>query len=736
MLKLKCSCREMMELTIIVTVKQNSQFLYRTLMNLKDLSNRRNYSTEVICILNHDDVKSNHLAKKASTFIKNLKIVKSNKFDFWQTKNSLAKKAKGKYLLFIDSGNFLSSNFIKELEKQIKNDKKSADKTIFVPEVKIFFGNQLFMERNLSTDDYRFFKSIFLFENPWGNNFIIRKEDFCRILFSKPDFENKLNPHVLSFYCDCIDSGYKIKTISQTVSFIRTTDYDDPEQRFTLPDKSIFDKKATNFGDESQSLKHEIPQKERQVQRQRFLPYKKVNEFFHKISKEDDNRNILKRIFSAMFPQLYLKLYIIKKKFTKSTDEIKYPDWLVHEWKKVNILEPELFPPSYNIQEKQITINQNLDSYLEKVLSSFPKKIDYLFFCPWLKIGGADKVALNLMNALKEISPNKSIGVITTENVNSELLDKLPANIHYFDFGNSFLDLTTYEREALFLRAIIQIKPQKIININSHKLFSLLLQYSKTISSFSEIFCFAFCVYITKDGQIRGFAVEHIPLIVDNVKMVITDNKHIIDYLCKNFGLDANKFQVIYSPVSTENFMYRKIKRGEPIDILWSSRIDDQKLPYVLESIIRESQGSNYRFHIHGSQEINYSYDMNRFKKYKNVFVYGSYKNGLASIDHANYDIFLYTSKFDGMPNVLLEALSLGLPVVASDTGGINEIIKDGKTGFLVKDIYNPKEYLEKINKLANKYSILKEIELNSKRAIEKQHSWDSYLKEVKKVFI
>ena len=37
----------------------------------------------------------------------------------------------------------------------------------------------------------------------------------------------------------------------------------------------------------------------------------------------------------------------------------------------------------------------------------------------------------------------------------------------------------------------------------------------------------------------------------------------------------------------------------------------------------------------------------------------------------------------DGIPNVIMEALSLGMPVIATDVCGIGEVIRDGETGFL-----------------------------------------------------
>lgn len=48
-------------------------------------------------------------------------------------------------------------------------------------------------------------------------------------------------------------------------------------------------------------------------------------------------------------------------------------------------------------------------------------------------------------------------------------------------------------------------------------------------------------------------------------------------------------------------------------------------------------------------------------------------------------DIFVLTSLSEGMPAVILEAMGCGLPVVASDVGGNNELVEEGVNGYLFK---------------------------------------------------
>ena len=49
-------------------------------------------------------------------------------------------------------------------------------------------------------------------------------------------------------------------------------------------------------------------------------------------------------------------------------------------------------------------------------------------------------------------------------------------------------------------------------------------------------------------------------------------------------------------------------------------------------------------------------------------------------------DVLLLTSRMEGLPNVLLEAQSFGIPIVAPDVGGCVETIERGVTGFVVEN--------------------------------------------------
>lgn len=88
----------------------------------------------------------------------------------------------------------------------------------------------------------------------------------------------------------------------------------------------------------------------------------------------------------------------------------------------------------------------------------------------------------------------------------------------------------------------------------------------------------------------------------------------------------------------------------------------------------------------------------------------------------------------EGLPTVILEAMGAGIPVIASDVGGIKDVIKDGINGFLVP----PKN----IEVLANRILFLIENkELREKFRIEgintaKEYEWDKIANFYKNLFL
>lgn len=85
-----------------------------------------------------------------------------------------------------------------------------------------------------------------------------------------------------------------------------------------------------------------------------------------------------------------------------------------------------------------------------------------------------------------------------------------------------------------------------------------------------------------------------------------------------------------------------------------------------------------------------------------------------------NSNLFVHSSKFEGLPTVLIEAMILERPIIATDCPtGPKEILENGKSGILVS-IGNKKELAEKIEKILLNQNFKNEIVENSKKNIKR----------------
>jgi glycosyltransferase involved in cell wall biosynthesis len=104
-------------------------------------------------------------------------------------------------------------------------------------------------------------------------------------------------------------------------------------------------------------------------------------------------------------------------------------------------------------------------------------------------------------------------------------------------------------------------------------------------------------------------------------------------------------------------------------------------------------------------------------------------------------DLFALTSLQEGMPLAILEAMSAGCPVVATEVGGIPEVVRDGITGLLVPP-GDADALAEAILKILTDPERAKELAARGQRLVEHEYStqawarrWEAlYLRELGRV--
>lgn len=96
----------------------------------------------------------------------------------------------------------------------------------------------------------------------------------------------------------------------------------------------------------------------------------------------------------------------------------------------------------------------------------------------------------------------------------------------------------------------------------------------------------------------------------------------------------------------------------------------------------------------------------------------------------AKSSIYLFPSKFEGFPLVLLECMSVGVPCVAYDCPfGPSEIIRNGEDGF-VTEYMNPQRFIDKILVLIENDELRKEMGVKAREHIISSYNMDDIMKQ------
>ncbi|GJQ64317.1 MAG: hypothetical protein SCALA702_33700 [Melioribacteraceae bacterium] len=96
--------------------------------------------------------------------------------------------------------------------------------------------------------------------------------------------------------------------------------------------------------------------------------------------------------------------------------------------------------------------------------------------------------------------------------------------------------------------------------------------------------------------------------------------------------------------------------------------------------------------------------------------------------------IYFFPSYTEGMPNSVLEAMAVGLPVVGRPVGGLIDILEDGKTGFAT-DSKSPEVFAELFEKLIAKPDLCKSIAINNHRTAKEKFILSKVIERIESIY-
>ncbi|WP_419233761.1 N,N'-diacetylbacillosaminyl-diphospho-undecaprenol alpha-1,3-N-acetylgalactosaminyltransferase [Aliarcobacter cryaerophilus] len=168
--------------------------------------------------------------------------------------------------------------------------------------------------------------------------------------------------------------------------------------------------------------------------------------------------------------------------------------------------------------------------------------------------------------------------------------------------------------------------------------------------------------------------------------------------LIKSSGIDTQ----VFKPIEKEKVAYTNKKESTVVLMIaraiWHKGIKE----YYEAAKILKNENIEFIF-IGDTDDGNISCASENFLKNGNVKWLG-HRNDIKD-QIASCDIFVLPSYREGVPRTLLEASSMGKPIVTTNSVGCKEVVDDGINGFLVP-IKDSKNLAEKIKNLANNYEL------------------------------
>lgn len=365
----------------------------------------------------------------------------------------------------------------------------------------------------------------------------------------------------------------------------------------------------------------------------------------------------------------------------------------------------------------------------------FHRNKDVAVLVPWLETGGAELGAYWFYRGAEALGFSPVLVLTETASVTPFFAEQGLNIVNLPDIFTRILGLdyktVALEMKKLALKLVLDAMDVSIVHlVHSWVGYNLFGDPALAADPHRQpkLLVSAFCPHVHADGRSDGYY-RHYPRVDAATAGYLCDSQWYAREIETLYGIESARTAVVRFPTALAE------ARPEPADdaglprILWASRLDFQKNPKVVFEIARRIP--ELQFDMFGRQVLS-DLQIDWSEAPPNVTYRGEFF-AFGKLPLHDYALFLYTSLFDGMPNILLEAAAHGMPIVSSAVGGIAELLGDG-AGQLVSHPDDVDGYIRQINRVLADRRLRAGMIATARDRIARERSFESFVQMLSQV--
>jgi glycosyltransferase involved in cell wall biosynthesis len=309
-------------------------------------------------------------------------------------------------------------------------------------------------------------------------------------------------------------------------------------------------------------------------------------------------------------------------------------------------------------------------------------RIPVLYLAPWVGYGGSDK---NTIDWFRWIDRDRfAPHLITTQASDNPLLGAVTP---YAEEVWVLPDLMAAEQMPAFIFDFLESRGIEVIHLMNSRLGFDLMPDLFCLSAPPAVVVQLHVEEVDRSGYVR-YVTTRFGNLVDRFSI---SNQHVADAV-HGYGVPQDKIEVIYTGVDAEEEFSPQAATaveqfdGDDLEVLFAVRLTDQKDPLLMLDVAAElrDRGAPVRFRVVGDGDMEQVVrDRIAELDLGDRVTMHPPTAGLAGW-YAACDVLLLTSKFEGVPVAVFEAMAMGMPIVAPALPAIGELLDQEEDDLIV----------------------------------------------------